>query len=122
MSILSEARYLVKQYLMNTQKGCPVCGRSTRRQGDAHHLFVRRGPDIPELYTEINIILVCHNCHVPEAPELNYMSALMKLEIYGPDAIEGWLDSLPLKIKTLPSFYWEAREDYLNGTTTNMGR
>jgi len=68
-------------------------------------LFARRR----FLTDEINVILVHHTCHVPEAPHLNYNAALMKLVDHGPEAIEAWARERSVR---LPSWYWEAKETY----------
>jgi len=84
-------------------------------KGQGHHLFVRRGPDIPELYDPINIVLVHPDCHQAEGIEMQYQATLMKLDTYGPDAIEAWAESLPFKQAVdLPEFYWDAKENWGN--------
>jgi len=114
--IIRHQKYRVKQYLSFTQRLCPGCMGKLHGQGDAHHLFVRRGPDTVELYDPINLVLVHNECHTDEAPLLGYTATIMKLNAHGPDAIEAWVESLPFKqTPDLPEFYWQAKEDWLNG-------
>jgi len=109
-------RYLLKLRLSLRQKLCPGCGQPLNGQGDAHEVFFRRR----FLDDEHNVILVHHECHVPEAPHLNYNAALMKLCDYGPEAIEAWAASRPLVDRTLPSWYWEAKKAYQEGVSGTM--
>ena len=114
--LIQQQRYKVKQYLSYTQRLCPGCMGKLHGQGDAHHLFVRRGPDHALLYDPINIVLIHNFCHLEEGTEMQYAAAIWKLNTYGPDAIEAWVESLPFKeTPDLPNFYWEAKEDWLNG-------
>ena len=113
-------RYMLKIKLSDRQKVCPACGKPLNGQGDGHEVFFRRR----FLDDEYNVILVHHECHVPEAPHLNYNAALMKLCDYGPEAIEAWARELPLKNNTLPAWYWETKETWeraLENDQDNVG-
>ena len=81
---------------------------------DLHHLFLRRNPDHPLLYCELNMALVCHNCHVPEAPGLNLKAAVQKWGMgFSPDDVRMWLASLPFKVTPgLPSWFVDAESIY----------
>ncbi|MFC2031444.1 hypothetical protein ACFLWA_12055 [Chloroflexota bacterium] len=69
-------RNRVKGRLALTQRLCPGCMTRLNGRGDGHHLFVRRGPDIPELYDPINIILVHNHCHTNEATGMQYRCSI----------------------------------------------
>lgn len=106
----------LREWLVANQRFCPVCGKSVTIYDDLHHLFIRRMKRYEGLlWTKENIVLV-HNqgCHVPEAPNLNYNSALQKFRMgFTPDDIREWIDSLPFKVKPgLPAFFIQAEEDY----------
>ena len=114
---LASSKYQTRQELQYTQKGCPVCGKSVRRQGDLHHWLIRRSPDRIELYHPINMVLVCNPCHVPESPSLGILSARKKLEVYTPKEIEAWVAELDEGFtvergKSLPDFWHQAKEEY----------
>ena len=66
------------------------------------------------LWVEINISLVCHRCHVPEGPDLNYKCALQKLEMgFEAHEIIAWLGSLPLKVRPgVPPFLLRAEDSW----------
>ena len=94
---------------------CP-CGKRYPRPTQSHHLFVRRNPDIPELWDEINIIQVHPWCNCNESFGWQLQGAIRKLETYGPERIEAWVAGLPFKVPaTLPKFYWDAKKIYLGG-------
>ncbi len=89
---------------------CPGCGLPVNTNDDLHHALIRRDKNRPELDVPMNLILVHHNCHVPEAKNMRYNSYVMILRVWGSEAIEAWVDSLPYKVKpVLPEGYYQAR-------------
>ena len=107
----------LREQLCVLQKTCPGCGIPSSIGHTRHHLFIRRIKKYDHLlWTVENISLICAECHVDmgEAPRLGYLATMQKFEIgIAPERIEAWVDSLPMKIKRLPGFYWEAKEDFL---------
>lgn len=105
----------LRQWLKIHQFVCPVCGKRLTGYEDLHHLFVRRMRTIDHLlWCKENISLVCSNCHVPEAPDLNYMAAVQKWHMgFTPQGIREWIDSLPTRepIK-IPRWFLLAEEEH----------
>lgn len=111
-----EPRHIkLRLWLVKFQRVCPVCGKYLSVFDSLHHVFVRR--DIKHLHSYLwckeNISLVCHKCHVPEAPRLGYLCTRQKFEMgFSPEHLEEWIDELPTKIDLAPpEFYFEARMD-----------
>jgi hypothetical protein len=106
----------MREWLVKHQKHCPVCGRRVMAEGShAHHLFVRRLKQIDHLLWCVeNIVLVCPDCHVPEAPDLNWAAAMQKWAMgFTPQGIREWMASLPTKVPLrVPGWFIEAEEDY----------
>jgi len=102
-----------REWLRDNQEQCPICGKHLTGYEDLHHWLLRRDKRKPELDRPgYNLLLVCHSCHVPEAPELGYKCALQVFQTVGisPSEIEAWVDSLDYKVKRdLPWHYYNAR-------------
>lgn len=109
------ARYHFKTMWGNTVCPYPNCHQ---RPTDAHHVFVTRHPDHPDLYCRENMVLVCNGHHVPPAKDLNYWCALWMLTKgkRTPEQIEAWVRGLREKgifevTPSLPDFYYKAKRD-----------
>ena len=91
---------------------CPIPG-CRNRPTDWHHTLKRR-PDHPYLQCDENMTLVCHEHHVPEAPDLGYHCMIYKFTHDGitPEQVEAWARNAPFRVPiTLPPFYDRAKED-----------
>jgi hypothetical protein len=105
-------------WLIKNQKTCPVCGRKLFKNDevfDLHHLWHRRLKQIDSLlWVPINITMLCHRCHVPETPEMNFKCAMQKFRMgFSPKQVRIWLSDLPLKVAPgLPRFFVRAEEEY----------
>ena len=105
----------LRKWLVQYQRFCPVCGRPVSIHDTLHHLFVRRMKRYEDLlWTRENIVLVCPEHHVPEAPDLNYAAALQKWTMgFTPNDIRKWIDNLPFRVKRgLPGWFIRAEEDF----------
>jgi len=72
----------------------------------AHHVFYRRKKgkkDVKEFDQKENIQLVCENCHMYNGKALTmenkYQFWEKQCARYGKDHMEGWRESLPVRIK-----------------------
>lgn len=102
------------EWLLIRQNSCP-CGKS-HTLTDVHHVFIRRvKKDMDELYHPANVVAANNTCHLAEGFEFQIASALLCFEhVGGPDKVLEWVDSLPLKIKHLPTHFWKAKEQWEN--------
>jgi hypothetical protein len=102
-------------WLLRRQRRCP-CGR-THLLTDVHHVFFRRvKKDMTELYHPANVVAANNACHLAAGHDFQLASALICfIHVGGPDQVLEWADTLPLKIKHLPSHFWEAQERWRLG-------
>jgi len=103
------------RWLLLRQGRCP-CGQK-HELTDVHHVFVRRvRKGMGELYHPANCVAANNACHLAEGWEFQVNSALICFaHSGGPDAVMDWLETLPLRVKHLPSHFWEARERWYRG-------
>jgi len=103
-----------REWLRFHQRQCPVCENPLTGYEHRHHWLIRRSKKKPELdQPGYNLLLVCPDCHDPEASNLGYLCALQVFQTIGipPNELEAWVDSLPYKVRRdLPLFYYDARE------------
>lgn len=105
----------LREWLVEHQRFCPACRKPMTVHDTLHHVFVRRIKRYGDLlFDRTNISLVCPGCHVPEAPDLNYLCACQKWMIgFTPQDVREWIDNLPFKVKLgLPKFFIKAEETY----------
>lgn len=97
-------------WLLIHQGHCP-CGQ-VHAMTDVHHVFIRRvKKGMDELYHPANCVAANNRCHLAEGLEFQIESAMLCFNhAGGPDKVLEWIDSLPLKVKHLPGFFWQAKE------------
>jgi len=102
-------------WLLARQDRCP-CGER-HELTDVHHVFVRRvKKGMDELYHPANAVAANNACHLREGKEFQVNAALICFKhVGGPQAVEDWLETLPLKVKHLPSHFGEAKEIWDDG-------
>lgn len=83
----------------------PYCEICDKRLGtDLHHCIEKRRKGHPELDCEINLEVVCHQCHMEgKADSKEHAIEFVKRQIERGHDVLDWYDGLPLITRRFPN-------------------
>lgn len=96
----------VEYFLNKRGECCENCGRPFTyfNWAERHHCIQGRDKRFSELDNEINIELVCHNCHASGVVDTaDHAIEFAKCQIERGYPVIEWYNSLPLKTKRFPN-------------------
>ena len=98
----AKQRELKERLLVQRGGVCEHC--YARQATDLHHCLIRRDKRFPQLNTEENYMIVCHECHmsgIVDAKVVRDKFWKTQCRRYGAEHMQDWLDNLPMKVKPI---------------------